>query len=113
MIWQNLPARSLSPSDQEMVDEWLKKNKPLISENGEIKRGKKEIIVKTNENVKKQKYKTGHKFGGLTYLHDVPYIRERKALFRCKCGVEFVGIVSKAKNGKLKSCGCHNKKEKK
>ena len=54
MIWQNLPTRTLSPSDQKMVDEWLKKNKPLVSEDGEIKRGKKSITVITNENVKKQ-----------------------------------------------------------
>ena len=84
-MWQNLLTKSLSESDQKMVNEWLKKNKPLVLEDGVLKRGKKVITVKTNENVKKQKYKNGHKFDNLTYLHDVPYIRERKALFRCKC----------------------------
>ena len=35
MVWQNLLTKSLSQSDQKMVDEWMKKNKPLVSEDGE------------------------------------------------------------------------------
>lgn len=46
MMWQNLPTKSLSESDQKMVNEWLKKNKPLVLENGVLKRGKKVIAVR-------------------------------------------------------------------
>ena len=33
-MWQNLPTKSLSEADQKMVNEWLKKNKPLVLEDG-------------------------------------------------------------------------------
>ena len=48
MMWQNLPTKSLSPSDQKMVNEWLKKNKPLVLEDGVLKRGRKIIAIKTS-----------------------------------------------------------------
>ena len=47
MMWQNLPTKSLSEPDQKMVDEWLKKNKPLVLEDGVLKRGRKVIAVKS------------------------------------------------------------------
>ena len=48
MMYQNLPTKSLSESDQKMVNEWLKKNKPLVLEDGVLKRGRKIIATKTN-----------------------------------------------------------------
>ena len=53
MMWQNLPTKSLSESDQKMVDEWLKKNKPLVLEDGILKRGNK-IIKRVVHSIGKQ-----------------------------------------------------------
>ena len=47
MMYQNLPTKSLSEADQKMVDDWMKKNKPLVLEDGVLKRGRKVIAVKS------------------------------------------------------------------
>lgn len=51
-------------------------------------------------------YKEGDTIGLAIYLNDVSYIRERKALFICKCGKLFTAEICKVKSKRTKSCGC-------
>ena len=58
----------------------------------------------------KIEYKSGDPIGELIYLQDVSTATySRKALFRCRCGNEFVAYVDKAKSLHTKSCGCMKK----
>ena len=58
--------------------------------------------------MKRIEYKKGQKLGNCIYLNDVIEGNEkrRSALFRCKCGKEFVANIFRIKSGHTKSCGC-------
>ena len=40
------------------------------------------------------------------YITDAISIRERKALFECECGKEFIAVIGSIKTGNIRSCGC-------
>jgi hypothetical protein len=52
-------------------------------------------------------YIRGDKIGELVYLAPAPAIgKKRQAVFQCRCGVEFITRVDRAKALRVKSCGC-------
>lgn len=51
--------------------------------------------------------KNGDIIGHCIYLYDVDVIRRaRRAMFKCRCGKEFITYICKAKALTTKSCGC-------
>jgi len=61
--------------------------------------------------MKRVQYSQGQKIGNCIYLKDSnPIIsggqKRRMAVFRCRCGDEFIAQVSSVKRGATKSCGC-------
>lgn len=56
-------------------------------------------------------YSKGDKVGELTYISPAESIgKKKRAVFLCKCGVEFVTRVDRAKAVQVKSCGCSSNK---
>jgi hypothetical protein len=56
-------------------------------------------------------YIIGQQIGLCTYLgNDLVKVDGRHATFKCSCGAEFVGHISRIKSGHTKSCGCLQKK---
>lgn len=52
-------------------------------------------------------YHSGEKVGECFYLKDVKSKNQRKALFKCKCGNEFITYIHSVRAGDTKSCGCY------
>ena len=59
---------------------------------------------------KRIKYEIGQLINGLEYINDVESKHNRKALFKCYCGNEFITEIWMVKGGNTKSCGCLFKK---
>ena len=65
--------------------------------------------------MKRIKYIPNQAINDLFFLEEVaPYIRpsgvkERRAIFLCKCGVRFKATIDKVKNHHTQSCGCYQK----
>jgi hypothetical protein len=58
----------------------------------------------------KVEYQKDELVGDAYYLHDVvSTIKRRQAMFRCKCGNNFIAQVFKVKTLETKSCGCLHK----
>ena len=55
---------------------------------------------------KKIIYTKGQKINGLTYLKEMPKKNNRRALFQCRCGKEFITTVGAICSGNTTSCGC-------
>jgi len=59
---------------------------------------------------KRIEYIPGQIINNLTFIRDIKqnteYRKDRRALFECYCGNEFISIISHVKSGHTKSCGC-------
>lgn len=53
-------------------------------------------------------YRHGEQIGALTYLEDYPGGINRRAIFKCACGKEFINYIGSVKQGNVKSCGCQH-----
>lgn len=52
-------------------------------------------------------YKRGDIIGNAEYMFNVPRIgRNRRAMFKCKCGAKFECDITSIKSGNTSSCGC-------
>lgn len=58
-------------------------------------------------------YQEGQQVCEAFYVKDIPYIKERRALFKCKCGGLFESDIALVKKGSVKSCGCIYRKPRK
>lgn len=55
----------------------------------------------------KVEYSYGQKVGECTFLRDtVSETPDRKAVFKCRCGNEFIALVNSINRNNTKSCGC-------
>lgn len=58
-------------------------------------------------NTRKNNYLAGDKIGEAFYLEELPIIKkQRRAIFKCRCGKQFHADISNVKKGSVKGCGC-------
>lgn len=63
-------------------------------------------ICRVRNKVAKEIDITGHKYGSLTAIKS---LGNRKWLFKCDCGADYIGFKENVTSGKVKSCGCKRK----
>lgn len=56
-------------------------------------------------------YKKGQDVNGLTFLKEMPKRNNRRALFQCHCGKEFIAYIGNIRSGAIMSCGCYRKEQ--
>lgn len=49
---------------------------------------------------------SGDAINGIVFIKDMPYKRDRKCLFKCSCGRNFITTLRCVVKGTTKSCGC-------
>lgn len=59
------------------------------------------FIMKKNIN-----YELEQRIGDCIYLYEMPKKTHRMAMFKCRCGSNFIASINNIKTGHTKSCGC-------
>ncbi|MGX6999940.1 hypothetical protein [Caballeronia sp. KNU42] len=63
--------------------------------------------TRSRNQASKIEYAEGDRLHSVTFIRDAPSLpKQRKAVFRCDCGNEFVAYINNVKKGNSKSCGC-------